>query len=54
MNGGNVVLSWSDPAFLLYSAQAIGGPYTNLLGATSSCTNPITGPQEYFRLLAAP
>jgi uncharacterized repeat protein (TIGR03803 family) len=54
MNGANVVLSWSDPAFLLYSAQAVGGPYTNLLGATSPCTNPIAGQQQYFRLQAAP
>jgi uncharacterized repeat protein (TIGR03803 family) len=54
MNGGDVVLSWSDPSFLLYSAPVIGGPYTNILGATSPCTNSITGPQQYFRLQAAP
>jgi uncharacterized repeat protein (TIGR03803 family) len=53
-NGGNVVLSWSDPTFLLYSAQVVGGPYTNIPGATSPCTNPIAGSQQYFRLQAAP
>jgi uncharacterized repeat protein (TIGR03803 family) len=54
LNGGNVVLSWSDPSFLLYSAQAIGGPYTSVVGATSPCTNSISGPQQYFRLQTGP
>jgi len=54
VNGGAAVLSWSNPAFSLYSAQVVGGPYTNILSATSPYTNFITGTQHYFRLQAGP
>jgi hypothetical protein len=34
------------------SAPAITGTFTNMPGATSPCTNPITGSQQYFRLIS--
>jgi len=53
-SGGNVVLSWSDPSFQLYSAQTAAGPFAIIPSATSPSTNPISGLQQYFRLQAAP
>jgi uncharacterized repeat protein (TIGR03803 family) len=47
---GNVILSWPDPAFSLQSAAEVIGVYTNVPIATSPYTNPITGPQQFFRL----
>jgi len=34
----------------LQSAPAVTGPFTNLPGATSPYTNPLTAPQQFFRL----
>jgi uncharacterized repeat protein (TIGR03803 family) len=55
-SGTNVILSWptSVPGFdytgyILQSAPAITGPFTNLPGMTSPYTNPIAGAQ-FFRL----
>jgi len=49
--GTNMVLTWSDPTFSLQSAPLVTGTYTNITGATSPYTNPITGQQKYFRLI---
>jgi uncharacterized repeat protein (TIGR03803 family) len=51
--GGAVVLSWTDPSFVLQAAPAVTGTYTNIPGATSPYTNNINGPQQYFRLLVS-
>jgi hypothetical protein len=50
--GTNTVLTWSNAAFNLQAAPLINGGYTNVPGATSPHTNPIVGPQQYFRLKA--
>ena len=34
----------------LQSAPAVTGPFTNLPAATSPHTNPLTAPQQFFRL----
>ena len=53
----NVILSWPTnvagfdySGYTLQSAPALTGPFTNLPAATSPYTNPITGPQQFFRL----
>jgi len=38
--------------FGLQSALVVSGPFTNLSGATSPYTNPITGEQQFFRLIS--
>jgi hypothetical protein len=48
--GTNVVLSWSDSTFGLQSSVSITGTFSNLSGAASPYTNPITGAARYFRL----
>jgi hypothetical protein len=48
----NAVLTWTNPAFGLQAAPSVPGPFTNVLGATSPYTNPISGAQMYFRLKA--
>jgi uncharacterized delta-60 repeat protein len=50
--GDRVVLSWTHDTFSLQSAQWVTGTYTNVPGAISPYTNPIIGPQRYFRLKA--
>jgi hypothetical protein len=49
-SGTNMVLSWPSSNFVLQSAPAIGGAWSNISGATSPYTNPITGSSKYFRL----
>jgi len=49
--GGNAVLSWTNPSFALQAAPLVTGTYTNVSGATSPYTNPISGSQKYFRLI---
>jgi len=50
----NVVLTWpaNNANFTLQSAPALTGTFTNLPGATSPYTNPISGPQQFFRLIS--
>ncbi|MDW7980024.1 MAG: immunoglobulin domain-containing protein [Verrucomicrobiales bacterium] len=50
LQGTNVVLRWSDPAFWLESAPTVTGPYTKVEGATSPYTVPATGEAQFFRL----
>jgi hypothetical protein len=47
-----MLLTWTNAAFSLQSAPAVAGTFTNIPGAMSPYTNPITGPQQYFRLIA--
>jgi hypothetical protein len=51
---GSVILSWPPEAaaFILQTAPAATGPFTNLPGATSPYTNPVTGGQQFFRLIS--
>jgi hypothetical protein len=47
-----LVLSWTNTAFTLQTALAITGTFTNIPGVTSPYTNPITGAQQFFRLMS--
>ena len=49
--GGNVVLSWTNSIFSLQAAPAVTGTYTNVTGAASPYTNPISGSAGFFRLI---
>ena len=58
-SGANVILSWPTnvagfdyTGYTLQSAPAVTGTFTNLPAATSPYTNPITGPQKFFRLIS--
>ena len=51
--GNAMVLSWNDPSFVLQSAPAVTGTYTNVPNAASPYTNTFTGPQQFFRLLVS-
>lgn len=52
LTAGKAVLSWADPAsaFALQVAPAVTGVYSNVPGAVSPYTNPVTGSQSFFRL----
>ena len=52
LSGADIVLTWPTNAagFTLQSAPAITGTFTNLPGATSPYTNPITSPRTFYRL----
>jgi hypothetical protein len=52
LTGGKIVLSWSNPIFVLQAAPSVAGTYTNIPGATSPYTNNLTGSQRVFRLQA--
>ena len=45
-----LVLSWSNPAFLLQGAAVALGPFTNLSGASSPYSITLSGGQRVFRL----
>jgi hypothetical protein len=46
----HVVLSWPGTNFMLLSATNHNGPWSNMPSATSPFTNPISGPERFFRL----
>lgn len=50
--GTNLVIAWpaASAGFVLQSAPAVSGPFTNFPGAGSPSTNPITGASQFFRL----
>ena len=48
--GNSVVLSWTNATFALQSAPVVTGIYTNIPGATTPYTNPVSGAQRFFRL----
>jgi uncharacterized repeat protein (TIGR03803 family) len=50
--GTNVILTWPTNAtgFTLQSASAVTGTFTNIPSATSPYTDPIPGPQKFYRL----
>jgi len=45
-------LSWTNTGFNLQTAPAVTGPFTNLPAAMSPYTNPLTAPQQFFRLIS--
>lgn len=47
-----LVMTWTNADFVLQSAPAIIGPFTNIVCATSPHTNTIIGAQQFFRLKA--
>jgi hypothetical protein len=47
-----LVLSWTNSGFTLQSARDLSATFTNIPAATSPFTNPITAPQQFFRLKA--
>jgi hypothetical protein len=49
-DANNLILRWTDPAFGLQAAPGVTGTYTNVPGATSPHTNPVTRAQQFFRL----
>jgi hypothetical protein len=50
-SGGNLILSWGNPALYLQSSTNVAGPYVNIPGATSPFTNDtVTVPTLFFRL----
>lgn len=46
-----VVLSWTDPEFMLQFAPAPSGSFTNVAAATSPYTNVYSASQMFFRLI---
>jgi hypothetical protein len=46
----HIVLSWTNPDFLLQTAPTVGSTFTNISGATTPYTSAVTAPQQYFRL----
>jgi uncharacterized repeat protein (TIGR03803 family) len=50
--GEVLVLGWTNSAFSLQVAPAIGGPYIDVPGATSPYAVSTAGPQMFFRLQA--
>jgi hypothetical protein len=50
-SGNNISLAWSNPAFRLQSASDVSGPYTDVSGAVSPYSQPITGASKFFRLI---
>ena len=51
LSGGNLVLTWSNPAFFLASATNPAGPYTRVQGATSPYSVSVAGEPRFFRLV---
>ena len=49
---GQLILTWSNPAFSLQSAPTVTGTFTNITGAISPYTNSITAGQQFFRLIS--
>ena len=50
LRNNQLVLSWTNAGFNLQSAPAVPGTFTNIPGATSPYTNPLSGGQQFFRL----
>jgi hypothetical protein len=51
---GGAIVRWGDARFTLQAAPAITGGFTNLAGATSPYTNPVSASPRFFRLMANP
>lgn len=51
LDAGQLVLTWTNSAFSLESATAVGGSFSKIQGATSPYTNDVAGEPKYFRLV---
>jgi uncharacterized repeat protein (TIGR03803 family) len=49
--GGNLILTWGNPAFSLEAAPAINGPYATIPGATSPYVVLATNSMQFYQLL---
>lgn len=49
-SGTDAILTWSDPAYHLQSADTLTGGFGDICPSTSPYINPITGTEKYFRL----
>lgn len=49
-SGGNVTLTWTNPAFTLQAAPSVTGTYTNVTSATSPYTISAGEARKFFRL----
>ncbi len=47
-----IVLSWTNPAFVLQASPTASGVFTNIPTATSPYTNTIISSQKFFRLMS--
>jgi uncharacterized repeat protein (TIGR03803 family) len=47
----SIVLDWRHAGFALQAAPEPRGAYTNVPGATSPYTNPLSGSTKFFRLI---
>jgi uncharacterized repeat protein (TIGR03803 family) len=50
--GGALVLNWTNTAFSLQASPTLGNSFSNVAGATSPYTVPLTNSQQFFRLQA--
>jgi hypothetical protein len=50
-SGGNVTLTWTNPAFGLWAAPEVSDTYTNVPGATSPYTTSAGEARKFFRLI---
>jgi hypothetical protein len=50
-NGAAVTLTWTNAAYVLQSAPAVSGPYTNIGGAGSPYTTPASATAQFFRVV---
>ncbi len=48
-SGVSMVLQW-DNGFILQTATNVCGPFSDMTGVTSPCTNQLVEPQRFFRL----
>lgn len=53
-SGGQAIISWLPPNGVLQSASSVTGTYGDIIGSTSPYTNPISGPQQFFRVRIGP
>jgi uncharacterized repeat protein (TIGR03803 family) len=51
-SAGTLVLSWTNSAYSLQSTPSFGGSFSNVSGATSPYTVPLTNSQQFYRLQA--
>ena len=50
--GPVMVLTWTNQAFSLQAAPAVNGGFTNIPGAANPYTKVLSGPGQFFRLIA--
>lgn len=56
-SGTNIIVTWAQPSSgtaKLQSATTVTGPYTDVPGATSPYTTPVSSAPKYFRTIGVP